>query len=242
MSNVRDVLIQLASSPLGGLLLTLPVYAGSYRIYRRSGLKPIFNPVFSAASILVLLLLASGVEYQAYFRGAQLIDFLLGPAVVALAVPLFTMLDKMREATLPIAGAVLSGAITASGSAVGIAWLCGASAETLRSIAPKSVTAPVAMSIAQDIGGVPSLAAVFVILTGMFGAAVATWTLDLARNRRPEGKGPRDRSHGSWTGYGARTPGRSNLRCIRGTRDGAHRARKRYAAAHAGEDLLVTAR
>ena len=189
MSNVRDVLIQLASSPLGGLLLTLAVYAGSYRIYRRSGLKPIFNPVFSAAFILVLLLLASGVEYQAYFRGAQLIDFLLGPAVVALAVPLFTMLDKMREATLPIAGAVLSGAITASGSAVGIAWLCGASAETLRSIAPKSVTAPVAMSIAQDIGGVPSLAAVFVILTGMFGAAVATWTLDLARIDDPKARG-----------------------------------------------------
>jgi len=189
MSNVGDVLIQLASSPLGGLLLTLAVYAGCYRIYRRSGLKPIFNPVFSAASILVLLLLASGVEYQAYFRGAQLIDFLLGPAVVALAVPLFTMLDKMREATLPIAGAVLSGAITASGSAVGIAWLCGASAETLRSIAPKSVTAPVAMSIAQDIGGVPSLAAVFVILTGMFGAAVATWTLDLARIDDPKARG-----------------------------------------------------
>jgi putative effector of murein hydrolase len=109
--------------------------------------------------------------------------------VVALAVPLFTVFDKMREATLPIAVAVLTGAITAAGSAVGIAWLCGASPETVRSIASKSVTAPVAMSIAHDIGGVSSLTAVFVILTGMFGAAVATWTLDLVGIEDPKARG-----------------------------------------------------
>jgi predicted murein hydrolase (TIGR00659 family) len=189
MSNVRQALLQLTSAPLAGLSLTLGVYAGCHWIYRRSGLKPILNPVFSAALILVVLLLLSGVEYEAYFRGAQFIDFLLGPAVVALAVPLFTVFDKMREATLPIAVAVLTGAITAAGSAVGIAWLCGASAETVRSIASKSVTAPVAMSIAHDIGGVPSLTAVFVILTGMLGAAVATWTLDLVGIEDPKARG-----------------------------------------------------
>ena len=189
MSTLKEALLQMASSPLAGLSLTLAVYAGCYRIYRRSGLKPILNPVFSAASILVIILWASGIGYDVYFRGAELVHFLLGPAVVALAIPLFSLIDKMREASLPIAVAVLSGAITAAGSAVGIAWLCGASQELMRSIGPKSVTAPVAMSIAQDIGGVPSLAAVFVILTGMFGAAVATWTLDLVRIHDPKARG-----------------------------------------------------
>jgi predicted murein hydrolase (TIGR00659 family) len=189
MSNSKEALLQLASSPLTGLALTIAVYAGCYRVYRRSGLRPILNPVFSAASILVVVLLASGIEYETYFRGAQLVHFLLGPAVVALAIPLFGLIGKMRETSLPITIAVLAGVITAAGSAIGIAWLCGASQEIVRSIGPKSVTAPVAMSIAQDIGGLSSLAAVFVILTGMFGAAVATWTLDLLRIQDPKARG-----------------------------------------------------
>ena len=189
MTSLNEALTELRSSSLTGLALTLAVYLVCYKIYRRSGLSPILNPVFTASVILVSLLLTMRIDYFAYFHGAQLIHFLLGPAVVALAVPLFSLMSNMRELSAPIAVAVLTGAVTAATSAVGIAWLCGASQNVLRSIAPKSVTAPVAMSIAQDMGGTPSLAAVFVVLTGMFGAAVATWTLNLVRIFDPKARG-----------------------------------------------------
>jgi predicted murein hydrolase (TIGR00659 family) len=189
MTEIGHLWRELASTPLAGLLMTLAVYAGCYRLYRRSGLKPILNPVFTSASILVLLLLACGLDHDTYFRGAQVVHLLLGPAVVALAVPLFNLFDKVREAALPITVAIVSGALTAAASAVGIAWLLGASEETLLSIAPKSVTAPVAMGIAQEIGGEPSLTAVLVILTGMLGAAIATATLDLVRIRDQRARG-----------------------------------------------------
>jgi predicted murein hydrolase (TIGR00659 family) len=189
MSNAGKTLTDLTSSPIAGLFVTIAVYAACYHAYRRSGLKPALNPVFTAASILVALLLLCGIDYESYFRGAQLIHFLLGPAVVALAVPLFKVFQRVREASLPILSAVISGALVAAASAVTIAWACGASEQTLRSIATKSVTAPVAMSITQDIGGMPSLAAVFVVVTGMLGAVIASWTLDLVGIRDPRARG-----------------------------------------------------
>ena len=114
MSNAGKTLTDLTSSPIAGLLVTIAVYAACYHAYRRSGLKPALNPVFTAASILVALLLLCGIDYESYFRGAQLIHFLLGPAVVALAVPLFKVFQRVREASLSILSAVLSGALVAA--------------------------------------------------------------------------------------------------------------------------------
>ena len=124
--------------------------------------------------LLVALLAATGTSYQTYFQGAQFVHFLLGPATVALAIPLYENWPTVKRSFIPMIVALLAGTVTAVVSAVGIAWALGASAESLVSIAPKSVTTPVAMGIAEKLGGIPSLTAVLVILTGIIGAIIAT--------------------------------------------------------------------
>lgn len=127
-----------------------------------------------AATILIGVLLVTDTPYQAYFDGAQFVHFLLGPATVAIAIPLYENRAAIRRALLPMAAAIVAGSATAILSAVAIAALLGASRETLLSLAPKSVTTPIAMGISEQIGGLPSLTAALVILTGIAGAIMAT--------------------------------------------------------------------
>ena len=141
--------------------------------------SPLANPVAIAVAILVGLLLATHTSYQTFFDGAQFVHFLLGPAVVALAIPLRQNIAAVRRALLPMAAALLAGSLTAIVSAVAVAWALGADPVTIKSLIPKSVTAPIAMGIAQEIGGVPSLTAALVILTGVTGAMIGSPLLDL---------------------------------------------------------------
>jgi predicted murein hydrolase (TIGR00659 family) len=170
--------VYLAATPLLFLTLTLLVYQGAYWIYRRVGLHPLLNPVAISIAVLVVLLRSTGTTYDAYFDGAKFVHFLLGPATVALAVPLYSHLDKLKRMFWPVCGAMLAGAATALASAVGIAWILGASSPTLLSIAPKSVTTPIAMGIVERLGGLPSLTAVLVVCTGIIGAVGAKFVLD----------------------------------------------------------------
>jgi len=181
--RVHDIWVYLAASPLLGLTLTLLVYQGAYWIYRRAGFNPLLNPVALSVAALVLLLTLTGTPYQTYFDGAQFVHFLLGPATVALAIPLYAQLDKLKSMLLPLLAALLAGALTAIVSAVGIAWLLGASRSTLISLAPKSVTTPIAMGITEKMGGIPSLTAVLVVSTGIVGAVSAKYVLDFLRVR-----------------------------------------------------------
>ncbi|MBK5106076.1 MAG: LrgB family protein, partial [Burkholderiales bacterium] len=126
---------------------------------------------------------------QTYFDGAQFVHFLLGPATVALAIPLYAQLGKMKSLLVPLLAALLAGALTAIGSAVGIAWLLGASRSTLISLAPKSVTTPIAMGITEKLGGLPSLTAVLVVSTGIIGAVTAKYVLDFLRVREHSVRG-----------------------------------------------------
>ena len=105
--------------------------------------------------------------------------FLLGPATVSLAVPLYRQLERVRRSAAALAASILVGSLTAAGTAVGIGWAMGASRDTLIALAPKSVTAPVAMGIAEALGGLPSLTAALVILTGVLGAMLGPLVLDL---------------------------------------------------------------
>ncbi len=180
-ADLREIWVYLAASPLAALTATLVAYQAGMWLYRRSGASPIANPVLIAVVMLVGLLLASGTAYRTYFDGAQFVHFLLGPATVALAVPLYNQFQQVRRSALAIGVALVAGSLFASGSAVLVARLLGASQRTLVSLAPKSVTTPVAMGIAEQLGGLPSLTAVVVILTGIVGAMLATWTLDLLR-------------------------------------------------------------
>lgn len=181
--------VYLAETPLVGLTVTLSAYLAGDWLYRRTRLNPLANPVLIAVVLLVALLLATGTDYPTYFEGAQFVHFLLGPATVALAVPLYRQFRAVKREALPLLVALLCGSLTAAGSAVAIAWTLGASLETLLSLAPKSVTTPVAMGIAQQIGGLPSLTAVLVILTGIAGAVLAPHTLNLLRIRDWKARG-----------------------------------------------------
>lgn len=161
---------QLTASPLLGLTATLLAYLAGVWLFKRSGQKPLCNPVLIAIVLLSLLLWATGTPYQRYFDGAQFIHFLLGPATVALAVPLHAYWRRLRQMALPLVAGLFAGSATAAFSAMGLARLFGASPETVFSLGPKSVTTPIAMGVAEQIGGIPSLTAVLVILTGILGA------------------------------------------------------------------------
>jgi len=179
--ELHEIWVYLSTTPLLGLTVTLCAYVLGYYLYRKCRFNPLVNPVLIAVLLLVSLLLASDTPYSRYFEGAQFVHFMLGPATVALAVPLYRQFHLVRRSASAVAVALAFGSLTAVLSAVGIAWVLGASRATLLSLAPKSVTTPVAMGIAEQIGGLPSLTAVLVILSGITGAVLGTYTLDLVR-------------------------------------------------------------
>ncbi|MGE5240428.1 MAG: LrgB family protein, partial [Bacteroidota bacterium] len=155
MTRFTDIWVYLATTPLLGLTITLVAYVAGDWIYRRAHMHPLLNPVLLAVLALMALLTVTDTPYSTYFEGAQFVHFLLGPATVALAVPLYFNLGKLKRMWLPLLGGLIAGSLTAAISAVGIAWMFGGSKQTLLSLAPKSVTAPVAMGIAEKLGGLP---------------------------------------------------------------------------------------
>ena len=168
--NLEEIWVYLSTSPLLGLTLTLLAYQAAFWIYKRARFHPLANPVLISVAILASLLLATGTPYQTYFDGAQFVHFLLGPATVALAIPLHAQWPRLKAMAGPLIVALVVGSLTAALSAWGIGALLGASRESLMSLAPKSVTTPIAMGVAERIGGLPSLTAVLVISTGIIGA------------------------------------------------------------------------
>ncbi len=183
MRELEQAWVYLSASPLLHLTLTLVAYQVGMLIYRRGQLNPLLNPVLIAIILVVTVLVATGTRYETYFDGAQFVHFLLGPATVALAIPLYRQFDRVRRSALAMLVSIVAGSITAAVTGVAIAWLFGASPDTLVSIAPKSATAPVAMGITEQLGGFPSLTAVLVITTGILGAVIGPYLLDLLRIR-----------------------------------------------------------
>ncbi|URI09152.1 LrgB family protein [Aquincola tertiaricarbonis] len=184
-----QIWVFLAQSPLLWLTLTVLVYLGALALYRRSGLNPLVNPVLVSVAAIVTVLLLTRTPYPQYFEGAKFVHFLIGPATVALAIPLYNQLARLKRMAWPVGIALLSGCITAIVSAVGIGWLLGATPETLRSLAPKSSTMPIAMGVAERIGGLPSLAAVAVAVTGISGAIMARSLFNLLKIQDPAVRG-----------------------------------------------------
>jgi predicted murein hydrolase (TIGR00659 family) len=178
MRDFRDVWVYLSASPLLHLTLTLVAYQIGLAIYRRANASPLLNPVMISVVLVVGVLIATGTRYETYFDGAQFVHFLLGPATVALAIPLYRQFAMVRRSALAIFVSILAGSFTAAVTAVGTAWLLGGSRDTLVALAPKSVTAPVAMGISERLGGLPSLTAVLVLLTGILGAMIGTYLLN----------------------------------------------------------------
>lgn len=189
MTELERLWVYLSASPLLWLTATLLAYLAGAWAFERSGRLALVNPVAVAMALLIGVLAATGTPYRTYFEGAQFVHFLLGPATVALAVPLWRYRAELRRAALPLAVSLLAGAVTSILSAVGIALALGADRVTVASLAPKSVTSPIAMGIAEQIGGIPSLTAALVICTGILGAVLGPTVLRLLRITDPQAQG-----------------------------------------------------
>ena len=203
MTELGDIWVYLAAEPLVWLTLTLVIFIAGGWLNRRLNGHPLAHPVLVAMLALIALLLLTGTPYETYFEGAQFIHFLLGPATVALAVPLYDNLRQIRQLLIPLLAGCFIGVAVAISTAVGIAWLAGAGEQTLLSLAPKSVTTPIAMGIAEKIGGLPSLAAGIVLLTGAVGAVAAGPLFRLAgiRDHRAQGFALGIAAHGFGTAH-----------------------------------------
>lgn len=183
MSPVETLWVYLAERPLLWLTATIAAYVVADWIARRFDRHPLLNPVVIAATLIVLVLHLTGTSFATYFEGAQFVHFMLGPATVALAVPLAENRNVVRRSLVPIAIALAAGSAVAIASAVGIGLLFSLPREVLLSLAPKSVTTPIAMGIAERLGGIPSLTAVLVIATGIIGAIAVTPLMNVLKIR-----------------------------------------------------------
>jgi predicted murein hydrolase (TIGR00659 family) len=161
----------LEPTPVLWVALTLAVFAGARALYRRLHFF-LLNPVLVSVSFLIGVLSLSRVPYPAYMEGGQIVQFFLAPAVVALGLPLYRQLRRLSRLALPILASTAAGSILGILSAVLPAALLGAPPEIIRSVAPKSVTTPIAMGVAEILGGLPSLTAAVVIATGILGAVL----------------------------------------------------------------------
>ncbi|GAA5787002.1 membrane protein [Chitiniphilus shinanonensis] len=152
------------------LVVTGAVFLLADKLFRAGGRFALLNPVLLSILALIAILHGFGVSYADYFAGAQMIHLLLGPATVALAMPLYLNLHHVRAWLVPLTLALAVGCVVGMVSALALGQLFGLSPATLLSFAPKSVTTPIAMALAAHQGGIPALTANVVILTGVLGA------------------------------------------------------------------------
>lgn len=200
--HVASIWVYLSASPLLHLTLTVCTFVLARWLYRKTGKRSWMNPVLLSVLALVAILVITDTPYDVYFEGAQFVHFMLGPATVALAIPLYRQCECLKKHPIALAVSLLIGSLTAVLSAILIAKLGGVSDQTLISIAPKSVTTPVAMGISETLGGLPSLTAVMVILTGILGASLGPWLLEKLNITNPmaQGLAMGTASHGIGTG------------------------------------------
>lgn len=166
--------VYLSTTPLLWLTVTLLAWLAADALARLSGRHPLVNPVLIAVVLVAALLAVTGTGYDAYFDGAKFVHFLLGPATVALALPLHRNWPLVRRNLLPMLAALAVGSVAAISSAVAVAAAFGVPRGVLVSLAPKSVTAGIAMAVSESLGGEPALTAVLVIATGLIGAVMVT--------------------------------------------------------------------
>lgn len=198
MIPLGTIWVYLESTPLLGLTATLVAWQVALVLSRALGDRPLTNPMLIAILLLSAILLGTRTPYSAYFQGAQYVHFLLGPATVALAVPMHAAWNQIRRSAPAIIPAILAGTLTSAVSVMLLARALGGSRQVVLSLAPKSVTTPIAMGVAEQIGGNPSLAAVFVLLTGLTSIVVGPplWRLLRITDWRARGLAAGTAGHG----------------------------------------------
>jgi predicted murein hydrolase (TIGR00659 family) len=186
---VPDKLIPVINGPIFWLPVTLVIYVVGTALYRRCNKAPLLNPTLFTIAGIAPILMISAIPYQKYFEAVAVLHYLLGTAVVALALPLYNNLKRLQGRCLTMALALIAGSLASILVGLAIATLAGASAFAILSLAPKSATAAVSMEIARLIGGAPAITGVLTILTGITGAVAGPYVLDLAQIRTPEARG-----------------------------------------------------
>jgi putative effector of murein hydrolase len=175
---IHEIWVYLSGSPLLALVLTLSAYQLGVMAYERANRNPLANPVMIAIAIVATVITVIDMPYAKYFEGAQFVHFLLGTATVSLAVPIYKGLAALRGRILPLLAALLAGGATSIITAVGLARLLGADVAIVGGFYAKSVTAPIAMGVAERIQVSPTLTAVFAVTTGILGAVLVRFVLD----------------------------------------------------------------
>ena len=183
------VWVYLSRTPLLWLTVTLMAYVAADRLAQATNRHPLANPVLVAIAITACVLKLTATPYATYFEGAQFVHFLLGPATVALAIPLYAYRATVLRSLAPMLAALAVGSVVALVSAVTLGSLLGIPRDVIVALTPKSVTTGVAMGIAQNLGGDPTLAAVLVMLTGMTGGIMVTPLMNLLRVRDMRARG-----------------------------------------------------
>lgn len=180
---IAEIWVYLSGSPLLALILTLTAYQIGILVYERLQRNPFANPVAIAVLIVAIAITLIDMPYAKYFQGAQFVHFLLGTATVSLAVPIYKGFRILSGRMLPLLLALIGGGVTSIVSAVGLARLFGADPAIVGGLYAKSVTAPIAMGVAERIGVSPTLTAVFAVSTGILGAVLGRYVLDIVRVR-----------------------------------------------------------
>lgn len=181
--NIHEIWVYLSGSPLLALILTLSAYQVGVLAYERADRNPLANPVLIAILLVATAITLIDMPYPKYFEGAQFVHFLLGTATVSLAVPIYRGLEAIKGRVLPLTLSLLAGGATSIATAVGLAKLLGADDAIVRALYVKSVTAPIAMGVAERMQASPTLTAVFAVTTGILGAVLARFVLDAAGSK-----------------------------------------------------------
>jgi predicted murein hydrolase (TIGR00659 family) len=169
--------------------MTLGAYTAGVAVHRMGRRHALLNPTLLAIIMVVGILRILHIDYFAYFAAAQPVHLLLGPAVVALAVPLYRHLGLIRERALLLMATLMVGSLSAIASSIAVGFWLGATRQGLLSLAPKSATTAVSMAVSAQIGGLPAVTAVLTIIAGITGAVLAGWVLDALRIRDPAARG-----------------------------------------------------
>ena len=180
--------MEIMSNPIILLAITFGIYYVARQIQKWTGWV-VLNPILITIAALIALLQLTGISYETYEQGGQYIDFWLKPAIVALGVPLYQHLGQIRRQQLPILMSQLVGCLVGLVSVTLIASALGASHEVIVSLAPKSVTTPIAMEVCKTSGGIPSLTAAIVVIVGLFGAVFGFKILEVWHVRNPFSQG-----------------------------------------------------
>ncbi len=187
--NLEALYAYVTTTPLVWIIVTISAYKIGILVYEKSGKNALLQPIVVAYMIMLPILLLADIPYQRYFESVSIIHFILGPATVALALPLYKNLKLIRSYFMPIVATLVLGSAFTILSALGILWLFDASTTTMLSMTTKSVTAPITIITAQDIGAVPSLAMGFVVITGLLGALLGNFIFKLLRIKHDAAKG-----------------------------------------------------